>query len=419
MRIGLAVLAMGFGGFLVWAAFAPLDEGVPTQGSVAIDTKRKPVQHQVGGIVAKVLVKEGQAVKASEPLVTLDDAVAVANFEVARQHYLTLRATEGRLLAEQLSLPKIVFHADLTGAAADPYVKQALGTQDQLFHSRRSALQAELQAISESTRAQEASILGYEGMLSARKAQLASLEEDMRGLRDLVKEGYAPRNKLLEFERMSSEAMVSISDAIGNAMRLRSSIAEMRMRAVQRGQEYRKEVDTQLADVRREVQADADKVKAAGEERARTIIRAPSEGQVVGLVVQTVGGVVAPGQKLMDIVPANEMLLLETKVPPHLVDRVVVGAPADARFAGFAHTPQLVVEARIASVSTDLLVEQNQPPYYLARVAITSEGTKKLGARVLQPGMPVEVIVKTGERSLLTYLLHPLVKRMAASMKEE
>jgi protease secretion system membrane fusion protein len=121
----------------------------------------------------------------------------------------------------------------------------------------------------------------------------------------------------------------------------------------------------------------------------------------------------------MDIVPDDEPLLLETKVPPHLIDMVKTGGLADVRFSSFAHSPQLVVQGKITSISSDLLAEPNQPPYYLARVAITPEGLKELGKRQLQPGMPVEVIIKTGERSVLTYLLHPLLKRMAASMKEE
>ena len=392
---------------------------MPTQGTVAVDTKRKSVQHQVGGIVKKILVKEGQFVQLGEPLVHLDDAVALANYESVRQHYLTFRAMEGRLQAEQAGQTEIAFHPDLVRFRQDPYVRQTIGTQEQLFSSRRRSLQAEVQAILESIKAQEGSIQGYEGMLSARKSQQASLEEDMKGMRGLVSDGYAPRNKLLVFERMASEAMASIADNLGNIQRLRSSIAELKMRSIQRSQEYRKEVDTQLAEVRREVQADAEKYKAAGDELNRTIIRAPSEGQVVGLVIQTVGGVVTAGQKLMDVVPAKEELLLETKVPPHLIDKVGAGRMADVRFSGFAHSPQLVVEGRIVSISSDLLTEPNQPPYYLARIAITAAGMRTLGARVMQPGMPVEAIVKTGERSLLTYLLHPLLKRVAASMKEE
>jgi membrane fusion protein, protease secretion system len=133
-----------------------------------------------------------------------------------------------------------------------------------------------------------------------------------------------------------------------------------------------------------------------------------------------VGGVIQGGQKIMDIVPDDEPLLLETRVPPNMIDRVHAGLPVDVRFSSFANSPQLVVEGKVISVSGDLLTD---PPtnqtYYLARVRLTPEGFKKLGNRVLQPGMPVDVVLKTGERSMLTYLLHPLIKRMAASLKEE
>lgn len=419
IRIGLWTLGIGFGGFLLWAGLAPLDEGVPTQGMVAIDTKRKAVQHQIGGIVKQVLVKEGQFVKADEPLLHLDDASTLANYESVRQHYLTLRAMEGRLLAEQSNQAKITFHPDLMQLANDPYIRQTINNQEQLLQSRRMSLQSEMQMIKESIQGQEASIRGFEGMLSARKSQQDFVQEDLKGMRDLVKEGYAPRNKQLELERMAADLMASIADIQGNIQRARSSVAELKMRSILRTQEYRKEVDTQLSDVRREVQADAEKYKAVSNELERTVIRAPAEGQVVGLAVQTVGGVISPGQKLMDIVPDNEPLLLETQVPPHLIDRVKNDAMVDVRFSSFAHSPELVVQGKMASISNDLLQEPNLPPYYLARVAITAEGMQKLGKRQLQPGMPVEVIIKTGERSVLTYLLHPLLKRMAASMKEE
>lgn len=419
-RLGLWVLGIGFGGFLLWAGLAPLDEGVPTAGMVTIDTKRKAVQHLSGGIVKEVFVKEGQFVKAGDPLLRIDDAVSQANYESIRQRYLTLRAMEGRLAAEQGGQAKIVFHPDLLRAAVDPQIRQAMDNQESLFVSRRSSLQAEQQAIREAIQGQEASIQGYEGMLAGRKAQQAFLQEELKGLRELVGEGYAPRNKLLEIERMAAESAGSIADIQGNILRARSSIAEMKMRLVQRTQEYRKDVDTQLADVRREVQGDADKFKASGDELARTTIRSPAEGQVVGLVAQTVGGVISPGQKLMDVVPQNETLLLETRVPPHMIDRVQPGKETDVRFSSFAHSPQLVVEGRVDSISSDLITEpQTNVSYYLARVSLTPAGMKDLGDRQMQAGMPAEVIIRTGERTVLTYLLHPLLKRMAASMKEE
>jgi protease secretion system membrane fusion protein len=150
------------------------------------------------------------------------------------------------------------------------------------------------------------------------------------------------------------------------------------------------------------------------------VIRAPAAGHVVGLETQTVGAVIQPAQRLMDVVPEDETLLIEARVPPHLIDRLHEAQPVDARFASFSHSPQLVVEGRLASVSAVLLTDpQTHAGYYLARVAVTPEGMKTLGRRVLQPGMPVELVFRTGERSLLAYLLHPLTKRVAASLTEE
>jgi protease secretion system membrane fusion protein len=418
-RVGLWVLGLGFGGFLLWAGLAPLDEGVPTQGMVTIETKRKAVQHLSGGIIKQVMVKEGQSVKQGDPLLSIDDALSLANYESIRQHYLTLRAMEGRLLAEQSAQGKITFHPDLLQAETDPYIRQTINNQQQLFQSRRMSLQADMDAIKESIQGQEASITGAEGVLKARISQLEYTQEELKGVRDLVREGYAPRNKQLELERMAAESMGSIADLQGNIQRGRRAIAEMKLRAIQRNQEYRKEVDSQLSDVRREVQADAEKYKAVTQELGRTVIRAPSEGQVLGLAVQSVGAVVGPGQKLMDIVPKHEALMLEAKVPPHLIDKVHAGLEVDVRFSSFANSPALVVIGKLESVSTDLISEPNGMVYYLARILITPEGMKELGSRQMQAGMPAEVVIKTGERTVLTYLLHPLTKRLAASMKEE
>jgi protease secretion system membrane fusion protein len=419
-RIGAWALVAGFGGFLLWAAFAPLDEGVPSQGQVAIDTKRKAVQHQVGGILKEVRVGEGDQVQEGQLLFKLDDAAAKASFETVRQRYLGFRAIQGRLLAEQGGQDAIEFHPDLQAAAADPLIRQQMFNQEQLLRSRRAALRADLQSIEENIQGQQALSQAYASMLSSRRTQLSLLDEELTQTRKMVAEGYVPRTRQLEMERQAAESSTFIAELIGNMGRARRSVAELRQRAIARQQEYHKEVETQQAEVSREVLGDFEKFLALRDELGRTEIRSPASGQVVALVAQTVGGVIAPGQKLMDVVPANEPLLLETRVPPHLIDRVHAGMPVDVRFSTFAHSPQLVVQGKLVSVSGDLLTDaQTNTSYFLARVAVTQEGLRKLGKRSLQPGMPVEVVFKTGERSLLVYLLHPLTKRIAASMKEE
>jgi protease secretion system membrane fusion protein len=421
-RIGLWALGLGFGGFLLWAALAPLDEGVPSLGTVMIDTKRKAVQHLSGGIIHQVMVHEGQHVQEGQPLIKLDAATMRANYESVRQRYLSLRAMQGRLQTEQADKEQIEFHPDLQGAASDPLIQVQMQTQNQLLQTRRFALRAALQAIEESMQNQQGMLETYEGMLVQRRNQLALVQEELKNTRSLVSEGYAPRNRQLELERQVADINASSIELQGNIQRALRTKAELRQQSLLRRQDYRKEVETQLAEVLREVQSDAEKLNAVRADLDRTEIRAPATGQVIGLAVQTVGGVIQPGQKLMDIVPEDEPLLLEARIDPHFIDRVHPGLKTDVRFTAFAHSPQLVVEGELLSLSNDLLNEQvgnSMVSYYLARVKVTPDGMKTLGQRRLQPGMQAEVVIKTGERSMLTYLLNPLTKRLAASMKEE
>lgn len=419
-RLGLWVLGIGLGGFLAWAALAPLDAGVPTVGMVSIDTKRKEVQHLTGGVVSEVMVKEGQFVEAGQSLIVIDDSNQKADYTTSRLRYLSMRAAEGRLLAEQNNLKSIQWHSSLENVKDDSVVKQLLDNQLSLFRSRRQAYESEQQVIRENIQAQEASIAGFEGLLKSRKAQLDYAQEELLGMRDLVKEGYAPRSRQLDLERQVAEFSGGIADLQANILRARSTIAEKRMLASQRTQEYRKDIDTQLADVRRDVDGNADKYSASSVLLDRTVIRAPVGGQVVGLVAQTVGGVIKAGEKLMDIVPQQEVLLLESRVPPHIIDTVEPGQKTDVHFDTFANTPGLVAEGKLDSISTDLVTDPgDHTKYYLARVSLTPDGMKRLGKRQLQAGMPVTVIIKTGERTMLQYLLHPLLKRLAASLKEE
>ncbi len=419
-RWGLWALGLGFGGFLLWASLAPLDEGVPGAGVVALDTKRKAVQHLTGGIIEQVLVREGEEVKEGQLLIKLDPAVARANYQSSRQNYLGLLAMQGRLEAEKQAKSGIVWTQELQEAAKDPLIQQQILNQEQLFNTRRNLLRSDLQSLEENIRGQEGLLQSYEGMLSNRRSQLALLNDELGHLRELVQEGYAPRNRQLELQRAVADLNSAMADLQGNMLRARSSIADFRQRMISRKQDYQKEVETQLADVGRQVLVEGEKYRAVTAELNRMEIRSPAQGQVVGLVTQTVGGVIQSGQKLMDIVPQGAPLMLEARVEPHMIDRVKPDMPVDVRFSSFANAPQLVVQGKVDSVSGDLLTDaQSNISYYLARVMVTPEGLKTLGARQMHPGMPVEVIFKGGERSMLTYLLHPLTKRLAASMTEE
>ncbi len=361
IRLGIWVLLVGFGAFLLWAAFAPLDEGVPCQGLVSIATKRKVVENLRGGTIDTVHVREGQFVKEGDILISLDSQTARARYDEIHQHYLGLRATADRLQAEMRGASSISFHPDLLHDVDRQLAQQNMANQKALFLSRRTTLMI--------------------------------LSEQLKGIASLAKEGYAPLTQQRELELKIAE--------------FKSSTA------------------SQLAQVQLEVEADAEKTRALAAELADTQVRSPASGQVVGLQMQTVGAVVQPGQKMMDIVPLHEGLLIDAKIAPHLIDSVRKGLHVDVSFSAFAHAPQLVVEGVVESISTDIITDPQVNPaqpgasYYLARISVTPEGLRSLGKREMQPGMPVMAIIKTGERSLLTYLVDPLIKRISVSMKEE
>lgn len=422
IRLGFWVLIVGFGSFLLWAALAPLDEGVPAPATVSIDTKRKAIQHLSGGIVDRVLVKEGQKVKAGDVLVELNAGATKANFESIRQNYMAQRAAESRLLAEISDLPVIRFHADLLAASNDPVIKQHIMIQTELFNARRSAFRNEISATQEALAGLEAQQAGLNSQIESRGIQASKQAEQLKNISDLANEGYAPRNQVLQLEQSQAELRSINSELQANRFRNLRSMAELKLRVAQRKQEFTKESAAQLAEVRREVQAGQERLSAITDDLGRVRIKAPIDGQVVGLMLSSVGGVVSPGQKLMDIVPANESMVLEAKIPTHVIDRVKAGEITAVRFSAFAHSPQLVIDGKVNSISGDVISENTMAgpmSYYLARIQITPAGTKKLGDRIMQPGMQAEVLIKTGERSLLTYLLNPLTKRIAASLKEE
>ena len=421
-RLGFWVLIVGFGLFLAWAAWAPLDEGVVAPATVSVEMRRKTIQHLQGGVIKEVLVGEGQRVKRGDTLVVLDDAAVRANFESIRQNYLSQRAMESRLLAEATGKSGIDFHPDLLGAA-DPVAQQLMAVQRQVLASRQAALRAEMDAGQQSIAGYENQSAGLQRMLASRRQQAEIQSRQLGSVQALSAEGYAPRNQALQLEQQQAELMSALTDLEKSIQGAKSAALEVRLRLTQRQQEYLREVSSQLAEVRREVQANQERLAAITADLGRMELKSPVDGQVVGLVLAQAGaGVVTPGQKLMDIVPEGETLLLDAKVPPQVIDRIQVGENAEVRFSSFADSPTLVVHGRLVSLGGDAMSEQvgaAMMTYYLARVELTPDGVKALGGRNLQPGMPAEVLIKTGERSLLTYMLHPMLKRVAAAMTEE
>ena len=424
IRQGVLVLGFGFGLFLLWAAFAPLDEGVPTQGQVNIERKSIVIQHLTGGIVKRVYVNEGQFVRKGDILMTLDDDTTKARYEEVRQQYLGLRSSEGRLQSEKQGRSDIQFHPDLANASADPTIQAKLTDQKNLLTAKQQLLQADLAQLQQNIQAERAAISGNRSQLASKQNELDLTTAQIQKIEPAVNQGYVAHVQLIDLQQRAAQLSGDISQINANIIKSERQVAELNSRMISRQETERRNTADEMTKVRLEVDADAQKFNALQDELQRTVIKAPVSGQVIGLQVHSAGTVIQSGQQLMTVVPKGETLLLDAKIPPQLIDRVQAGQKADVRFNSFAHTPQLVVDAKVLSISGDLINETNPAPemlrqYYLARIEVTPAGMHSLGKRQLTPGMPVEIVIKTGERSMLAYVLHPLLKRLSASLKEE
>ncbi len=241
-RIGWWIVIAGVCGFLLWAFLAPLDKGVPLSGTVIVSSNRKAVQHPTGGTVEAILVKEGDHVRAGQPLVRFNAVQVTASAEMARVKYFTARAAEARLIAERDGTDEIVFPPDLSHEKDDPRVANNMRMQEQLLNSRLMAIKSELAAIDENISGLKVQTTGLEESRDNKKAQMALLKEQLDGMRELAKEGYVARNRLLDLERTYAQISGAISEDIGNIGRAQRQIAELKLRRIQRQQEYQKEV---------------------------------------------------------------------------------------------------------------------------------------------------------------------------------
>ena len=418
-RWGWLLVIAGFGGFMAWAALAPLDAGVAAPGVVVVSGNRKAVQPLVGGKIAELAVREGDAVRAGQVLVRLDDTQARSQLDVSRGQWFTASAVEGRLVAERLGRPQIEFPAVLREAQADPRASTAMALQRELFATRSRALASELAILEESIRGFEAQLRGVEASSHARRTQVGLLREEIARQRELVDEGFFPRNRLSEQERGLAALNATIAEDAGNIGRIRQQIAETRSRIVARENQQRQEVESQLTEVQRDAGALASRIDALEFDLRNTRITAPADGLVVGLAVHTVGGVVGVGNPLMEIVPADEPLKIDARIPPHLIDHVRAGLEVDILFPAFNRATTPNVAGRVLQVSADVLVEPQQDlQYFKAVIEVTDEGMHKLRHYEIRPGMPAEVFVRTGERTLLNYLVKPLTDRLKGALTE-
>jgi len=421
-RIGWLVVILGFGGFMLWALLAPLDKGVPLSGTVASESNRQAVQHLSGGTVQELLVRDGDVVKKGQVLVRMNPIVAQSAVQATEAQYLSALASVSRLLAERDGARTIKWPADLESRRSEPRISELMSSQEQLLMSRQGALQNELSGVDASIEGLKMQITGLQESRDSKKEQVGFLKEQLGGMRDLAKEGYVARNRLLDLERTYAQLGGAISEDIGNIGRSQRQVVELTMRRAQRLQEYQKEVRSQLNDQQREAEGQHARLMAQRFELTNVAVRSPADGTVVGLAVFTNGGVVPSGFKMMDIVPSNAPLIIDGRLPTNLVDKVHAGLPVELIFSAFNTNKTPHIDGELTHISADSAVDEKTGiPYYKVHVKVAPAGEKKIIAHNMdiRSGMPVELFVKTGERTMMSYLFKPIMDRAHTALSEE
>ncbi len=409
IRRGAAKWFLGFFAvFLIWSLFAPIDAGVTVQGSVSVLGNRKAIQHPTGGVVQEIMVKEGAQVQQGEVLLRINPLKSEAEMTGVELQFINLLATESRLKAERDNAPAIKWSDELVKQFKpdDTRVAEAKSLQVQLFNSRRAEYNSQVSSLNEQ-------INGLSVMLNSRKTQQRSLGEEMTNTRSLAKDGFVPMSQANQAERQKSDIDSNIASTQADIARARLQISQLRSTLL-------KDVDNQLQEIQKNRDALSTRLDSAKFDRDLAEVKAPVSGSVVGLKVFTVGGVITSGQVLLEVVPKDEVLIVQAKIPASIIDKVRVGMPTDMRFTAFNQSTTPVIPGVMSLVGADKEPggNPNEGDFYLGQVETTKEGLVLLGSLKVQPGMPVDVVIKAGERSFMSYLLKPLIDKSARAFKD-
>jgi epimerase transport system membrane fusion protein len=417
-RVGLIILLLSFGLFGGWATLAPLNSAALAPGVVTVKSYRKTVQHLEGGIVRELRVRDGDQVKSGDVLLVLDITQARAEMEMMRSQLIAALAMEARLLGERDGLPAPLAVKELDNN--DPRVSEAYESELRIFQTRSISLLGEVGLLEEAIFQLAEQIRGTKRIIASKQTLASSYQEEIDDLSALLAEGFVDKQRLREQERSLARLQAEMAEHQSESVRARLQIGEAKLKILQLKKTFATEVAGQLGEVRTKAYDLRERLDAVEDRAQRTVITAPEAGMVMGMTLHTLGGVVSPGTPLLDIVPASEELIVEAQMSPADIDRISLGKLADIRLSAFKSSTTPVIEGRLIHVSADRLINKDSgAAYFLGRLELTEKGRKTLGQLKLVPGMPAEVLINTGSRTLLQYLMQPASDAFARSLIED
>lgn len=429
--VGLALVAVFLGGFGTWAAVAPLESAAIAAGTVTADSSRKTVQHLEGGIIGEILVRDGDYVKAGQPLLRLADTRPRTSLASLNSQLWNAIAREARLIAERDGLDIVDYPWELLDQASDPRVADVLAGQERIFNTRRALLKSRTALIEQRIARVREEIVGLRAQEASAKTQAGLIKQEIADVRVLYDKGLARKPRLLALERALAEIEGQRGEYTAQIAQAEQVIAESELNMITIQNDTQDEVATALRDTQVQISQLREQMEAARDVMTRTEIRAPEDGIVTDLRVRTPGGVIAPGQPLLDLVPAEDRLVVKARIRPDDIDMVHPGLPAKVRLTPFKHRLVPPIDGTVGYVSADHLVDdRNGQSFYevtieIAEAAMKYDGTGLrgqvsglVGGPELVPGMPAEVMIKTGETTVAFYALAPILDSFNRAFRE-
>jgi HlyD family secretion protein len=426
LRLGMIVTSLFFVVLLGWAALAPLDAGVRSVGTIAVSGNSQAVQHRDGGVVTAIHVREGQKVRQGQLLVEMAAPELTASERALTSDYLTLLAQRARLMSERAGLssfqPPVEFRS-LTGEDQD-LANQAMALQQSQMQARHRSLNDQQSVLGQRAAQLSEQKSGFFARRDSIREQKRLISEELAGLREVAAKGFVSASRIRAMERAEADLRGQEAAMTAEMAKAGEGMGETHMQALSVESSSQADIAQELRETQSRLSETLPKLVAAREQLQRNRIRSPATGQVVGLTVFTVGGVVSPGQTLMEVVPDNKALVVRAQISPGDADDLYIGQFAQVRFSSVHDRTVPLVEARVKTVSADSFRdEKSGMSYFIAEVEVPRAQMdairRHLGRGQLRPGLPVEVLMAVRKRTALQYLLEPLTANFWRALREQ
>jgi type I secretion membrane fusion protein, HlyD family len=418
---GNIFLLLGFGGFLLWAVTAPLDQGVTGKGVFRISGERKEIQSVSGGLIESIFIREGDKVSKEQVLIKLSEVQAKAQMDIIATQWLIAKATQIRLQSEQNDAEAIKWTDDLL-VNSNIKIKESLKLQEQQFLTKQSEFKSAQSILKREGVGLNEQLAGLIGVNKSLLQQKELHLKKINSLSSLALDGYVAKNRVIEELKNKEELNAKIASNASDIGKIRQSISEIELKILLQKQTNRKEIESQLAEISREVNTLSEKLKSAEFDVKHTEIKAPVSGTIVDLKTHTEGGVLTPGQRVMDLVPGNSELVVEARFSSVALDKLKAGLKVNVSFPTLNRVETPIVSGVLKTVSADQLIDgHSNEPYFLTEIVLQDESLLALKNQnvVIRPGLPADVVVITGERTLFNYLIKPIKRRFNGALKED